>query len=195
MFENRKKILHLENKPKYQHVFRSPEVGKKKLTQNRLKNLRKHAVPLKAVLNPYGRAGCRESDEKDHKAYRPEAMKRTRLTINIHKMRALEAHELQKIARESAEDAMSTLKEICKNKRAPEATRIAASSVILDRGYGKASQTSITANVSNGKARDITAEELDKRTTAALQRVEELTNRAPKERKSTERPAHLHKLN
>jgi hypothetical protein len=166
-----------------------------KLTPARLRALRKGAVPAKGVLNPYGRYGCADGDDRDHEALRPEAMKRTRLTISKTKLRALEAHELQKIAREAAEDAMRTLKEICKNKRAPEATRIAASAVILDRGYGKASQTSITANVTNGKARDITSDELDRRTTAALKRVEELTNRTPKTGASTARPTDLRKYN
>jgi hypothetical protein len=168
---------------------------RRKPTQARLKNWRKWQVPEGGILNPYGRSGCGDGTDKDHLSLRPKAMQRTRLFVTKNKLRALEAHELQKIARESAEDAMATLKEICKNRRAPEATRIAASAVILDRGYGKASQTSITANVTNGKARDITAEELDRRTTAALNRVEELTNRAPKAGKSTEGPADIHKLN
>jgi hypothetical protein len=166
-----------------------------KLTPTRLRGMKKWAIKEGEYLNPYGRASCAFDDTKDHIALRPEAMKRTRLTISKKKLKALEAHELQKIARESAEDAMKTLKEICTNKRAPEATRIAASAVILDRGYGKASQTSITANVTNGKARDITADELDKRTTAALERVEELTNRKTEKGKSTEGPADLYKLN
>ncbi len=168
-----------------------------KLSPARLRALKKGAVPSKGILNPYGRPGCSDGNDKDHLALRPQAMerKRVRLAVTKHKLRALEAHELQLIARESAEDAMATLKEICKNKRAPEATRIAASAVILDRGYGKASQTSITANITNGKARDITADELDKRATAALKRVEELTKRAPKAGASPKRPADFHKYN
>ena len=65
-----------------------------------------------------------DGNDKDHLALRPQAMerKRVRLAVTKHKLCALEAHELQLIAREFAEDAMATLKEICKNKRAPEAT-------------------------------------------------------------------------
>ena len=168
-----------------------------KLSPARLRILKKYAVPPKGVLNPYGCYGCSDGNDKDHLALRPQAMerKRVRLAVTKHKLRALEAHELQLIARESAENAMATLKEICKNKRAPEATRIAASAVILDRGYGKASQTSITANVTNGKARNITADELNRQTTAALKQVEKLTKQTPKERASAERPTDLRKYN
>lgn len=164
------------------------------LTNARLLALKKHAVPAKGVLNPYGRAGSSAGD-KDQLSLRPEAMKRSRLKLQEEKAKALEAHELQKIAREAAKSAMKTLIAICTDERAPEATRIAASQVILDRGYGKASQTSITANVTNGKASDITSDELDKRVNSTLKRVEELTNRAGKKRASPKRPINLREYN
>lgn len=122
-------------------------------------------------------------------------MQRKRLKLKAKKAVALEAHELQQIARQNATLAMNTLVEISGNKRAPEATRIAASSVILDRAYGKASQTSITANVTNGKASDLDSTELDKRIDRALKRVEDITNRAPKAGAGKKRPADLRKLN
>ena len=170
------------------------------LTQNRLRQLKAHAVPAGKSLNPYGRFGNTHRSryrlgDLDHLALRPEAMKRNRLRLKVKKAVALEAHELQALARENATAAMQTLIEISKNKRAPEATRIAASAVILDRGYGKASQTSITANVTNGKASDITSDELDKRVTSALKRVEELTNRARKAGTSQKRPTNLREYN
>jgi len=118
-------------------------------------------------------------------------MKRKRVKLAEKKAVALEAHELQQLARENATLAMQTLIEISSNHRAPEATRIAASAVILDRAYGKASQTSITASVTNDKKKDLDGTELDKRIKAALKRAEELTNRAPKEGKSEERPADI----
>jgi hypothetical protein len=153
-----------------------------------LKALRAGAVPEGKVLNPYGQCGYsfrglyRATFFKRtvKPAWRPEAMKRKRLKLLEKKAIQLEAHELQQLARENATAAMQTLIEISLNKRAPEATRIAASAHILDRGYGKASQTSITANVSNGKTSDLDSTELDKRISSALKRAEELTNRAPK---------------
>lgn len=123
-------------------------------------------------------------------------MQRNRVKLEVKQAIALEAHELQALARRSATAAMKTLIEISKNKRAPEATRIAASAVILDRGYGKASQTSITANVTNhGKTKEIDSTELDTRIRSALKRVEDLTNRAPKAGASKKRPADLRKYN
>lgn len=168
--------------------------AQRNLSSKRLKNLKKHAVPPNGVLNPYGSNGTR-STGKDDLSLRPEAIKRNRLKLEQKRAKALEAHELQQIAREAATKAMKTLIKICVNERAPEATRIAASTAILDRGYGKASQTSITANVTNGKASDITSDELDKRVKAALRRVNDITNRTGETGAGKKRPANLRLLN
>lgn len=149
------------------------------MSQKQLNALRDHGVPAGKVL----------------KAWRSKAMKRKRLKMKIKKAIALEAHELQQMARENATLAMRTLISISENPRAPEATRIAASSVILDRAYGKASQTSITASVTNGKADTIDGSELDKRVARALKRVEELTDRTPKAPASQKRLADIRKYN
>lgn len=174
-----------------------------RMSQKQLNALRDGGVPAGKVLNPYGQIGdCRRARYRAtfHKrelkpAWRPEAMQRKRLKLKEKKAIALEQHELQQLARENATAAMQTLIEISKNKRAPEATRIAASAVILDRGYGKASQTSITANVTNGKASDIGSTELDKRIESALKRVEEVTNRTPKAGTGQKRSVDLRKYN
>jgi hypothetical protein len=172
-----------------------PKRLSKDCSQKTLRALRKHAVQKGKLLNPYGRASCLKDDTKDHKEWRTGAMKRRRLKLQKKQAIALEAHELQRLAREHATVAMEALIDIVQNPRAPEATRIAASSVILDRGYGKASQTSITANIGNGKTKEITTDELDKRVTSALRRVEELTDRTPKAGTSEKRPANLRILN
>lgn len=170
-----------------------------KMSQKQLNGLRKYAVPEGHVLNPFGRGGYLRNEADDSElvgiGYRMKEMKRNRAKIKIKRALALEAHELQQLARENATAAMQTLIEIAKNKRAPEATRIAASSVILDRGYGKASQTSITANITNGKAGDLTPDELDKRINRALHRVEELTTRKTEARAGQKRPADIRQLN
>lgn len=172
-----------------------------KVSQKQLNALRRGCVPPGGVLNPYGyygntrRARYRATyfNLKLKPALREAALRRKRAILKEKKAIALEQHELQQIARENATLAMNTLTEIARNKRAPEATRIAASSVILDRAYGKASQTSITASVTNGKESDITGAELDKRISQALKRVEDLTNRTPKTRTRKKRSADLRK--
>lgn len=170
-----------------------------KVPQATLNGLRRGGVPAKAVLNPNGKLGAYGSEALMKQgyagAYREDAMKRKRAVLMRQKAVALEMHELQQLARENATGAMETLIEISGNKRAPESSRIAASAVILDRGYGKSSQTSITANVTNGKASEITADQLEQRIGQALERVEKLTKRAPKAPASEDRPADLHKYN
>jgi len=170
---------------------------------NRLKALRNYGVPPGCVLNPYGCYGNTRKQRyritwfglKLKPAFREEALKRNRIKMQQKKAIQLELHELQALARENATAAMHTLVEIVKNKRAPEANRIAASAVILDRGYGKASQVSITASVTNGKADNLDSTELDKRISRALKRVEDLTNRTPKAGPSQKRPVDLRKYN
>jgi hypothetical protein len=171
------------------------------MSQKQLNALRNHGVPAGECLNPYGK--CGNTQRGRYRAtyfkrtlkvsFREAAMKRKRIIMKRNKAIALEAHEIQRIARESATLAMQTLREISANKRAPESSRIAASAVILDRAYGKASQTSITANVTDGKTHNLTGDELNKRIDSTLKRVENLTSRAPKAAASKKRPADLRK--
>jgi hypothetical protein len=171
-------------------------------SQKQLRALRDGAVKAGGVLNPYGKYGDSYRSRyrvsyfmlKLKPGMRDQAMKRKRLRLKEKKAIALEAHELQQMARENATAAMETLAEISKSKRAPEATRIAASAVILDRAYGKASQTSITANVTNGKTSEIDGNELSKRIDHALKRVADLTTRAPKAPAGKNRSPNLRKL-
>lgn len=164
-----------------------------------LNSLWDHSVQAGKVLNPHGKRGfhpeSKHEKQFDGPIWRKGAMQRKRLKLEIRQAIALEAHELQQLARENAKVAMDTLIEITKNKRAPEATRIAASQALLDRGYGKSSQISMTANISHGKTSDITTDELDNRVKQTLQRVEELTNRTRKERARPQGSVDLRKLN
>lgn len=48
--------------------------------------------------------------------------------------------ELRDLAREKTSVAMETLIEVCSDKGAPPAARVAAAAHILDRGYGKPTQ-------------------------------------------------------
>ncbi len=115
---------------------------------------------------------------------------RVRLRENIVK----EVREIQEMARKMASTAMRVMEEIMCNEEAPEAARIAAGQVILERGYGKATQTSINAVIdSNGKPSEVTARELDTRVAEALKRVENLTGGAPEAADSKEQPADIRK--
>lgn len=172
-------------------------------SQKQLRALRDRGVQAGEVLNPHG--SCGDTYRARYRASlfmhdlkpccREEGMKRKRIRLKLKKAIALEAHELQQIARENATMAMQTLAEISANKRAPEATRIAASAVILDRAYGKASQTSITASVTSGKANEVTGEELAKRIDGALKRVAAVTERAPKKAKGKNGSVDLRQYN
>ena len=153
------------------------------------------AVKKGEVLNPYGclgkwrgkyRLGKREGSRD-----KSMAKKRARLEAKVAVI--LEARDLQEIARVNAKGAMEALVAIVNSKHAPEASRIAAAQVILDRGYGKASQTTFSANVSDGKTSEITADELEQRVNRALRRVEELTGRAPKAPKGKNKSLNVRK--
>src|SRR6476646_7714189 len=49
--------------------------------------------------------------------------------------------EVQALAREISEEAISALRDIIRDKKAPPAARCVAANSILDRGYGRPSQT------------------------------------------------------
>lgn len=103
---------------------------------------------------------------------------RQRAKVKRDKLRlttAKEAREIQNKARTMADAAMDKLGSILNDPLAPAPAQIAAAQVILDRAYGKASQTNINASVdANGKANEITQKELDKRTDDARREVEDV---------------------
>lgn len=108
----------------------------------------------------------------------------------IYEKVALEAHEVQRKARMSANDAMDTLDEIVKDPSAQHSARIAAAQVILERAYGKASQVNINAQVNpDAKNSEVTDKQLDERIRQTLKRVEELTGGEAKPTDSKEQPA------
>ena len=51
--------------------------------------------------------------------------------------RPREIGDLRKLARERTQDALDTLTEVMLDKNAPSNARVAASTALLDRGYGK----------------------------------------------------------
>ena len=67
--------------------------------------------------------------------------------------------EVQELARQHTPEAIETLVEIMRNKKAAPAARALASNSILDRGYGKPPQ-SLEAKINRGSIREMTDEEL-----------------------------------
>jgi hypothetical protein len=117
--------------------------------------------------------------------------KRARLSMTV----AREAREIQELARKGADAVMKRMIELASSSL-NEAAAIAAGQVVLDRAYGKANQTNITATLdANGKTTDVSAKELDSRIEQTLKRVEELTGGKAKAKPSQERPVDLRKLN
>lgn len=106
-----------------------------------------------------------------HKAAIKRA-KRIRLRENI----VAEARQIQNIARQNAVESMEILADIARDEGQNAASRIAAIALTLERAYGKATQTSISANIdANGKPTEVTSKELDTRIAETLKRVESLT--------------------
>ena len=55
-------------------------------------------------------------------------------------------HDVKQLAKEASKDAIDTLIKVMKNDQAPVAARVTAAQAILDRAWGKPSQT-IEANI------------------------------------------------
>ncbi len=87
-----------------------------------------------------------------------------------------EAREIQEIARMAAGDAMECLKNIITDGESRTSDKLTAISLLLDRAYGKATQTNVNANVdANGKEADVSTAELQRRIDTALNRIEAVT--------------------
>ena len=158
----------------------------------------KGAVKPGEVLNPWGCKGKpkRKMWRGQLAGSRDASMEKKREKIEDRKALILEARELQELARTNASAAMKRLVKIIQSDNAPEAAQIAAAQVILDRGYGKASQTNINASINtDGKTAEIDSSELDNRITKALERVEAITRGAVKAPAGKKRPVDLRKCN
>lgn len=149
----------------------------------------KGAVKPGEVLNPYGCLGRKKGFWKhgvlvgSRDASMLKKKKRKRAKIEAHKKLILEAREIQDIARSHVPDALTVIAKIVSNEHAPLHARIAAATLLIERGYGKSPQTNINANVNtDGKESEIDKTELDRRTADALRRVEELTGGAGKKK-------------
>lgn len=101
-----------------------------------------------------------------------------------------EAREIQDMARMAAAEAMDCLIAIMKDPDSRPNDRLNAVNILLDRAYGKATQTNVNANVdANGKESDISTAELQRRVEAALNRIEAVAGGTGEEGESQDRPA------
>jgi len=114
-----------------------------------------------------------------------EMRKRVKLQETV----AREAREIQDMARMAAEEAMLCLQAIMLSPDTRPSDKISAINTILDRAYGKATQTNVNANVdANGKEADISAAELQRRVEKALNRIETIAGGDGEARASQDRP-------
>lgn len=115
------------------------------------------------------------------------------------KLTAATYAEVQEKARLSAEDAIRALVAIVNSNEANDSAKISAATILLERGYGRPTQTNINASVdNNGKPSEADGKELDERVRATLSRIERIKG-APKRTRekivSEERPSDLRKFN
>lgn len=109
--------------------------------------------------------------------------------------------EIQAEARRYAVDALKALQEIVRSPISADVARISAAQTLLDRGYGRPTQTNVNATVNtDGKPQEITDQELNRRIEESLRAVEDITRAAgtPKRKRekiqSEDRPADIRKL-
>lgn len=123
-------------------------------------------------------------------------IRRKRDRLRLQTTVAKEAREIQEMCRTHAETAIRTMAELIESPAAQDSVKVAAAQLILDRAYGKSSQTNINATIdANGKADNVSEVELNTRIKKALDRVESLTAGAPAKVERKEQPADLRKLN
>lgn len=137
------------------------------------------------VRNPYGRRGYRGSGLEKPMAYTKKEL-----------LTALEAREMVDIARRKARKAMEVYETIIDTPEAADTAKIQAANAIMDRAYGKATQTSVNTQVNaDGRTTEIDDKELNRRINEAVQRVEAVTRGEAEAAASADRPNDLRKLN
>ena len=99
-------------------------------------------------------------------------------------------------ARRSAEAALKVLEEVMNSAESSDQARISAANIILERGYGKPTQTNLNMSAdADGTPREIDGAELDRRIVDTLERIERDTTRKREKIESEDRPVNLRELN
>jgi hypothetical protein len=115
-----------------------------------------------------------------------------KMKIQRSKEIALEARDIQDLARQFSKKAMEVLVKILDNEDSSDTAKISAIGMIFDRGYGKAAMTQVNINANaDSKLSELDAGSLDKRIAEAIDRVEKLTVGATEEGEGEERPINL----
>lgn len=137
------------------------------------------------VRNPYGCKGYAGAGLEKPMKYTKDEL-----------LTAMEAREMVDLARQKARKAMKVYEDVIDAETAADTAKIQAANAILDRAYGKATQTSVNTQVNaDGKPTEIDDKELTRRIDEAVQRVEAVTRRTPEAPASEDRPSDLRKLN
>lgn len=148
---------------------RNPHGSLKNPTQAQIEGRRKAQVKIGEVRNPYGRKGLKSVGLK-----KMDKRKRTKEGEDM----AIDAREAQRLSRESMRKAIERVAAILDDPAASDMAAIAAFHALADRAYGKATQTNVNANLDvDANPRELKGNELDKRITETLERVERLTKR------------------
>lgn len=140
-------------------------------------------------FNPFGKYGMANSGFK-----RRTKIRRQRTKIEEQIVR--DAREIKDMAAKAAPSAIKTMIQIMKDKKTLDSVRLVAAQALIDRGYGKATQMSVTATVNaDGKPSEIDDKELTSRINSALDRIERVAGGTRQPAPSPQRPADIRKLN
>lgn len=117
------------------------------------------------VRNPYGRKG-----------YAGMGIDKPSKITNREFINTMEQREMVDLARQKARRAMEVYDEIMDSETSADTAKLQAANAVLDRAFGKATQTNVNTNVNaDGKPSEIDYRELNTRIDNALKRIEEAT--------------------
>jgi hypothetical protein len=142
------------------------------------------------------------TDENIEKFYAKKNRRQLKVTNEVkmtmlrRKEVALEARDLQNICREVSDKIIKTMIGILDNPDSSDNSKIAASNLLLDRGYGKAAATNVNINANaDAKPSELDGRDLDKRVADTIRQLEKLTDGTPEEGESEKRPSSLREYN
>jgi hypothetical protein len=139
--------------------------------------------------NPFGHRGKAAYGYKAKPVKKP--IPRTEEEIQI----VRDAREIKELAAKHAPSAIKVIADIMNNPKTLDAVRLAAANALVDRGYGKSTQTSVTATVNaDGKPSEVDDKTLDERIKSALTRIERVAGRETKPPPREKRSINVRKL-
>lgn len=125
-----------------------------------------------------------------------ELMTQKKLTRRVYAKVTKTHLEIQEKIRENAEALLNELLRLALDGDTSEPTKLNAIQQLMDRGYGKATQTTVNANLNaDTKVKDIAANDLERRIEQTLERIEGTAGGVQEKAEGTERSVDLRKLN